>query len=515
VNKKIIVILAVTLMFAAVVPSLYAQDQLLNESFEVSVPPAGWTHNAYNYGATWYQGNAYSYMFISDGSWAAYCWWSWGYQDEWLITPEIDLTGYPDGSEILFGFSSGFYKEDGCDHTVNITTDGESWDEIIDLARDVPGSDWTYATDYPNPFEFDISEYYGETIQIGFNYWWMGEPGGRGVWSIDEVWVTGEGGSGPPPEGIDLEMKQVIRPNVVEEGGTPFTPACRIYNPVEEEEPTGYLATVDAEVRCRIKNLDNQQTVYEDVLHSYPLEYGYNEVSAFRAFTPEGNVQYEVLFVVTHPEDENEQNNDIFKRFSSQPGVDVTAIAVLEPSASQVNSFTPKATFEEHAGAETTDADLHCKIEDMTYSAVVYEETIAGETFAADESKDITFPEVTDLANGSYKISFWATSPLDGLMISDPILEFTFDYSGIAENPVVSTFDLKVLGNEVTYSLANGTDVSLRVYDVAGNMVSALASGSHEAGSHSVDIEGLGSGVYFVKLVTPMFTDVAKVTIVK
>jgi len=221
------------------------------------------------------------------------------------------------------------------------------------------------------------------------------------------------------------------------------------------------------------------------------------------------------MFVLEHPDDVDEQNNDIDKRFEATVGIDVTATEVLVPNAEQLNSFSPKANFEERAGAESTDASLHCTIDDNTYHELVYDETIEGQTFTAYEVKEVEFPEVTTLVDGnSYTISFWATDPTGVDIISDPILVMTFGYTGVVEEPVVERFGLTASGSNVSFSLPSATTVNLRVYDIAGNVVSELASGTFSAGTHEVSFDA-DPGVYFIKIATPEFNATQKVTVLK
>jgi len=67
----------------------------------------------------------------------------------------------------------------------------------------------------------------------------------------------------------------------------------------------------------------------------------------------------------------------------------------------------------------------------------------------------------------------------------------------------------------IRFTLGHATDVNLRVYDVAGNVVSTLLSGTQGAGTCSVnwDAKNVASGVYFVKLTTPWFSAHQKVLV--
>ena len=67
------------------------------------------------------------------------------------------------------------------------------------------------------------------------------------------------------------------------------------------------------------------------------------------------------------------------------------------------------------------------------------------------------------------------------------------------------------------YTLPDGDDVSLRLYDVLGRVVKVLDSGTKEAGRHVVrfQAEQLASGVYFGRLTTGGQTHTEKVTVVR
>ena len=69
----------------------------------------------------------------------------------------------------------------------------------------------------------------------------------------------------------------------------------------------------------------------------------------------------------------------------------------------------------------------------------------------------------------------------------------------------------------IAFGLPEASRVSIRVFDVAGREVATLVSGNLEAGNHTAvwSAEGFNSGVYLVKMETPSFSDVRKVTLIK
>ena len=78
------------------------------------------------------------------------------------------------------------------------------------------------------------------------------------------------------------------------------------------------------------------------------------------------------------------------------------------------------------------------------------------------------------------------------------------------------------LRTRVSFRLVQSDHVNLRIYDVAGRLVSTLVEGRTEAGEHHVLWEGrntsgkrVAAGVYFVRLDTPGFTKVQRTTLLR
>ena len=70
---------------------------------------------------------------------------------------------------------------------------------------------------------------------------------------------------------------------------------------------------------------------------------------------------------------------------------------------------------------------------------------------------------------------------------------------------------------KISYSLAERSNVSLKVYDVLGNEVANLVNGTQEAGSHSLTFDGanLASGLYIYKIQAGQFTQSKKMMLLK
>lgn len=123
-------------------------------------------------------------------------------------------------------------------------------------------------------------------------------------------------------------------------------------------------------------------------------------------------------------------------------------------------------------------------------------------------------PDTILVDSSVYEITIKATSENDGnrkdVVKAIPIYRKKV---GIEEGLANFTYSLTVDARRVSFSLEKSANVNLKIYDVAGNLVATLAAGSMNAGQHSVTWQAPSSGVYFVKLTSPDFTAVRKVTV--
>ena len=176
-------------------------DVILSEGFEGNWLPDGWDQIQTNTDTTndppgfWDQ-TTYS---VHNGTYAAGLFWSYEHRDEWLISPEIDLTDIYD-AQVTF-WTHGFEGSVNADHYyVKVSTDGGSnWDELFDLSA-LTGNDWN---EWAYPYDIDLSNYVDETINIAWHA--VDGPTNDGlwyVWLIDDVEVTV---SEDPPAVPDLD----------------------------------------------------------------------------------------------------------------------------------------------------------------------------------------------------------------------------------------------------------------------------------------------------------------------
>ena len=69
----------------------------------------------------------------------------------------------------------------------------------------------------------------------------------------------------------------------------------------------------------------------------------------------------------------------------------------------------------------------------------------------------------------------------------------------------------------INYSVPENTDVSIRVYDINGNMIEELYNGNQVVGTYNLswDADNQPSGLYFVKMTANSFNKTQKLMLVK
>jgi hypothetical protein len=116
---------------------------------------------------------------------------------------------------------------------------------------------------------------------------------------------------------------------------------------------------------------------------------------------------------------------------------------------------------------------------------------------------------------------------VDDFMITSTLDEFT----GVEALPAVVVYENGLdpcrpnpVRNEtsICFRIAQPSEVSLRVYDVTGRLVATLADGRREAGEYRILWQGrntsgkrVAAGVYFVRLNSPGFTQVQRLTLLR
>jgi hypothetical protein len=178
-------------------PKTQTKTDIINEGFEgTTFPPAGWTRVQTNTGVcdAYPQYYAYWYRFTESshsGSASAAVWWDYQHQDEWLITPSINLAGYTSAQVVFwtYGYIGSTYDDH---YYVKVSTDGGStWTILMDLSTMSPEG-WN---EWATSLTVNLANYLGQTIKIAFHA--LDPPSNDGLWycwQIDDVVVSGESG---------------------------------------------------------------------------------------------------------------------------------------------------------------------------------------------------------------------------------------------------------------------------------------------------------------------------------
>ena len=162
---------------------------------------------------------------IRSGNASACVWWSDGNgepedvgreQNEWLITPELNFSSY---KEINLTFWSQYFwtAEVNNSDFVKVSKDnGETWDTITDLVNDPKWelggeqAGWADWNNYEKPITIDLSEYVMESsVRIAWNFYYPKDAIG-GIWTIDDVSITGKKDETKPEVNIEEPKPSVI-----------------------------------------------------------------------------------------------------------------------------------------------------------------------------------------------------------------------------------------------------------------------------------------------------------------
>ncbi len=331
--------------------------------------------------------------------------------------------------------------------------------------------------------------------------------------NLPEIYYNWHGG-GSGPAGLDLAMAQILRPGAQEYPGIPFTPACKVWNNRDFQ--------VTADISCDIVHLGTGIRVYADELLDYPLEPGYNTIDEFESFTPQEGAEYEAYFEVNNPSDVNPNNNYKYQRFTTDRTIDITPYEVVRPRPIEDTIFSPEVWFAERSGLELPDINLLCSIIEVKDSILIYKDSLI-QGFEPNDSLEVIFAPVYFLVPGvNYMVSFWAADST-GQKISHPPLSQFFRFQGVSiSEEIARRYDLRITtANPVVenasllFSVAAYTEVDIKMYDASGRLVKTIASDRYPPGIHPLTLTttDVPSGVYFIRMQTPVYTTGRKMVV--
>jgi len=281
--RKIILRTAFHLAAAGLVFALAAQatpaagaqddrdDNIFTEGFEGDWPPAGWAEistSSFNWARTNWDSHT--------GNYSAWCWQNPASQDEWLVTPALDLSSAVNPK--LEFFERGYnWESNGGDHSIMVSTtsqtDPGAFSELVH---------WTPSDHTPGGFEggppttVNLVGYVGQpTVYLAFRY--KGSGSISDSWIIDDVRVYTPSGHDVGavavlPDGGNLSAPQAITPQaVVENFG---------------------LGTEDFDVTLEIS--ESGSPVYSEVVAVTGLAPGYQATLDFPAYTIQPGNYYDL-----------------------------------------------------------------------------------------------------------------------------------------------------------------------------------------------------------------------------
>jgi hypothetical protein len=316
--------------------------------------------------------------------------------------------------------------------------------------------------------------------------------------------------------------------------GVPISPEIAVANIGRQAEPdAGYFPVI-----FRAINLDDESTHYEDTVEiggSNTIGWLGDDTddpdtlfATFPPWTPEAKcnedepwVDYDCYGIVVLGEvgpDESDHcpYNDTVNKIVTclwQHDVGVYDIEhtpfdadpdIFNPGTEVINT----AWVENYGYNEENDVPVECEIMDRTADpdSLVYTNTQnlafidwRGNTIGNPYQLSVEFPRwVVPTSN-------WFVVECKTILIGDMCPDNDFENynvnSGIAEDPTIVPFALDVAGNSVSYSIPAATHVSLKVYDISGQLVSTLVDGNKTAGAYTVSFNGnVAKGIYLVRI---------------
>jgi len=557
-------------------PQDAALVDFLAEGFE-SWYPAGWTRTITNAGYTWFQA---SYE-PQEGSFDA----SIEYdpalvpQNEWMISPVIDLSAANPGLELSFWFLTSYYwhvsPNDNGDQFVVVSTDGgETWSDRLWQEDDYGVfENWTW---YEVILNFDA--YIGESnFKVAFVY--QGQDGAQS--DFDAILLS----DGDAPLDHDVAAVEILAPIGSGDAGVPVTPEVVFAN------YGGNTETFTVNLTIATGGSD----VYDEDFDIVGLAgYGASQNVTFPDFTPAAEAVYDVAATAVLATDQNTANNDLDATYTTIPisgflfdfesgdggfvgtndwqygvpstgpgaaysgsnliGTLINGAYTIGPLLSTMTSppmalgQDPVLTFwhwYHTEGAYTPFDGGNVKISadgGSTWQIIVpadgydgvlstsFSNPIGGEeVFCGDhEMWQLETFDLYAYADQTVQIKFDYGSDTsvisgDGWYIDDIFIEFI--HVGIEDEAALpNAFNLSQnypnpfnANTQINFTIPTTSDVNLSVYNMLGQKVATLVSETLNAGNHSANwnASAVSSGVYFYKLTAGDKTEVQEMTLIK
>lgn len=277
------------------VPTDFTRLNYLFESFEGSVPPAGWSIMTSGVSTTWEQSSA----MVHSGDWSAVVHYGpqGAMQDEWLVTPALDFTGAA-ALYLEFFEDQAYWDGYGLRHHLAVSTTVPDDPAAFTMVETWTPSDHTVNGFGGDPVVLNLSDYAGMTgVYFAFRY----EGDWADDWFIDDVRIY-------EPSDYDLAALEA-RPHDHVDVGVMLVPVGLVKN-------VG-LNTVSCNVRYEI--LVEDAVVYSNEVGIYLAPDTQTYVD-FEPFTPDAEgVYYETVVTTLLDVDEDPSNDEARGGFNTYP----------------------------------------------------------------------------------------------------------------------------------------------------------------------------------------------------
>ncbi|MGI6718879.1 MAG: choice-of-anchor J domain-containing protein [Bacteroidales bacterium] len=175
----------------------------ITEGFEGESLPEGWTINSLD-AITWEHVGTIEFssgpVIPHEGEKQMNCHWSFGDQDEWLISPEFTM---PTGATLTFWTYLTLGSTNGDHYYVKVSTDGgTTWTEVWDGSTEPAGPNH-----YDAAINVDLSTYGGQDVKVAWHAYAIG--GMWYSWFIDDVTIASS------KEVLSFNGRDIVREPVV------------------------------------------------------------------------------------------------------------------------------------------------------------------------------------------------------------------------------------------------------------------------------------------------------------
>ncbi|MGI6719150.1 MAG: C25 family cysteine peptidase [Bacteroidales bacterium] len=175
----------------------------ITEGFEGESLPEGWTINSLD-AITWEHVGTIEFssgpVIPHEGEKQMNCHWSFGDQDEWLISPEFTM---PTGATLTFWTYLTLGSTNGDHYYVKVSTDGgTTWTEVWDGSTEPAGPNH-----YDAAINVDLSTYGGQDVKVAWHAYAIG--GMWYSWFIDDVTIASSN------EVLSFNGRDIVREPVV------------------------------------------------------------------------------------------------------------------------------------------------------------------------------------------------------------------------------------------------------------------------------------------------------------